>query len=178
MPGEPTVAVGRVGRAHGVRGEVSVLVLSEVEDRFADGAEVFLEDGRSLTVGSSRPHRGRLLVRFDEVRDRDEAEALRGAMLVVPESMSPTLPEGSWWDHEVIGCAVTTDARRGLGLVADVIHTPANDVWSVVDDAGTETLVPVLKDLLVDVDVAGKRIVVRSVPGLTAPETDGPAPRR
>ena len=165
---EPTVAVGRVARAHGVQGEVAVLVLSEVEDRFAVGATLWLEDGRTLTVESSRPHRGRLLVRFREVRDREQAEGLQQALLVVPESSSPSLPEGSWWDHQIEGCAVETDRGRALGTVREVIHTAANDVWSVVSEDGVETLVPVLNDVLASVDVAGKRIVVREIEGLTA----------
>lgn len=164
---EPTVAVGRVARAHGVQGEVAVLVLSEVEDRFAPGATLWLEDGRTLTVESSRPHRGGLLVRFREVRDREQAEGLQRALLVVPESSSPSLPEGSWWDHQIEGCAVETDRGRPLGTVREVIHTAANDVWSVVSEDGVETLVPVLNDVLVSVDVGAKRIVVREIAGLT-----------
>ena len=164
---EPTVAVGRVARAHGVQGEVAVLVLSEVEDRFAPGATLWLEDGRTLTVESSRPHRGRLLVRFREVRDREQAEGLQRALLVVPESSSPSLPEGSWWDHQIEGCAVVTDRDRALGTVREVIHTAANDVWSVVSEDGVETLVPVLNEVLASVDVAAKRIVVREIAGLT-----------
>jgi 16S rRNA processing protein RimM len=167
MPPEPTVAVGRIARAHGVHGEVAVLVLSEVPERFADGAVVSLEDGRALTVSSTRSHGGRLLVRFREVPDRTRADALRGAMLYVPESSSPPLPAGSWWDHQIRGCALETEGGRVLGTIGDVIHTPANDVWSAVDDAGTETLIPVLRDVLVSVDVEAKRIVVREVPGLT-----------
>jgi 16S rRNA processing protein RimM len=164
---EPTVAVGRVSRAHGVQGEVAVLVLSEVEGRFAPGATLWLEDGRTLTVESSKPHRGGLLVRFREVRDREQAEGLQRALLVVPESSSPSLPEGSWWDHQIEGCAVETDRGRPLGKVREVIHTAANDVWSVVDGGGRETLVPVLIDVLVSVDVGAKRIVVREIAGLT-----------
>lgn len=164
---EPTVAVGRVARAHGVQGEVAVLVLSEVEGRFAPGATLWLEDGRILTVESSKPHRGGLLVRFREVRDREQAEGLQRALLVVPESSSPSLPEGSWWDHQIEGCAVETDRGRPLGTVREVIHTAANDVWSVVDGGGRETLVPVLIDVLVSVDVGAKRIVVREIAGLT-----------
>jgi 16S rRNA processing protein RimM len=104
------------------------------------------------------------------VPDRTAAEALRGALLVVPESSSPELPEGSWWDHRIEGCEVETDGGRRLGTVREVIHTAANDVWSAVDEAGAETLVPVLKDVLVSVDADAKRIVVREIPGLTVPE--------
>jgi 16S rRNA processing protein RimM len=166
---ESTVAVGRITRAHGVQGELAVLVISEVPGRFADGQTVWLEDGRTLTVESSRPHKDRLLVRFREVQSREQAEALQRALLVVPESLSPELPEGSWWDHRIVGCAIETDTGRALGTVHDVIHTGANDVWSVVDDEGTETLIPVLRDVILDVDMDAKRIVVREIPGLTMP---------
>jgi 16S rRNA processing protein RimM len=170
MLDEPTVAVGRITRPHGVQGEVAVAVISEVEDRFAPGATVWLEDGRALTIDASRSHGDRLLVRFREVADRTQAEALAKALLVVPESMSPELPEGSWWDHEVIGSRVHTDTGRDLGELRDVIHTAANDVWSVVDGAGTEALIPVLRDVLAEVDVAAKHIVVHEIPGLTLPD--------
>ena len=166
---ESTVAVGRITRAHGVQGELAVLVISEVPDRFADGETVWLEDGRTLTVESSRPHKDRLLVRFREVQSREQAEALQRALLVVPESLSPQLPEGSWWDHRIVGCTIETDTGRVLGTVRDVIHTAANDVWSAVDDEGTETLIPVLRDVILDVDMDAKRIVVREIPGLTMP---------
>jgi 16S rRNA processing protein RimM len=166
---ESTVAVGRITRAHGVQGELAVLVISEVPGRFADGETVWLEDGRTLTVESSRPHKDRLLVRFREVQTREQAEALQRALLVVPESLSPELPEGSWWDHRIVGCAIETDTGRPLGTVHDVIHTAANDVWSAVDDEGTETLIPVLRDVILDVDMDAKRIVVREIPGLTMP---------
>jgi 16S rRNA processing protein RimM len=169
MSREPTVVVGRITRAHGVRGEVAVSVLSEVPGRFADGAVVYLEDGRPLTVRSSRPHGDRLLVSFAGVGDRAAAEALGGALLVVPGSMSPPLPEGSWWDHQLIGCEVLTDSGRPLGRLAEVIHTPANDVWCATV-GGRETLIPALKDSVVSVDVAARRIVVREIPGLTVPE--------
>jgi 16S rRNA processing protein RimM len=170
MEPEPTVVVGRLTRVHGVGGELAVLVLTEVPGRFDDGAVVYLEDGRALTVGSSRPHKDRLLVRFREVPDRTAAEALAGRLLVVPASMSPPLPEGSWWDHQLIGCEVRTERDLALGTVTEIVHTGANDVWVAVDGAGTETLVPALKDVLVSVDVADKRIVVREIPGLTVPE--------
>ncbi|MGH2589426.1 MAG: ribosome maturation factor RimM, partial [Actinomycetota bacterium] len=106
---EPAVAVGLITRAHGVGGEVAVQVLTEVPGRFADGSTLWLEDGRTLTVTSSRPHGDRLLVRFREVRDREQAVALQKAFLVVPESTSPALPEGSWWDHQIEGCVVETE---------------------------------------------------------------------
>ena len=167
---EPTVVVGRITRAHGVKGEVAVMVLTEVGERFEPGAVVYLEDGRRLSVAESRPHRGRMLVTFDGVRDRDAADRLVQRNLVVPESASPPLPEGSYWDHQLIGCEVVTESGRGLGELRDVIHTPANDVWSAMDANGAETLIPAIADVVAAVDVDGRRVVVREVPGLTAPD--------
>ncbi|MGZ4146119.1 MAG: ribosome maturation factor RimM [Actinomycetota bacterium] len=168
---EPTVVVGRVTRAHGVKGEVAVMVLTEVGERFEPGGVVYLEDGRRLSVAESRPHRGRMLVTFDGVRDRDAADNLVQRKLVVPESESPPLPDGSYWDHQLIGSEVVTESGRSLGELRDVIHTPANDVWSAIDQDGTETLVPAIADVVASVDVDAKRVIVREVPGLTAPET-------
>ena len=170
MGSEPTVVVGRITRPHGVTGELTVLVLTEVPGRFADGAVFTLEDGRTVTVESSRPHKDRLLVRFEGVGDRAQAEALQGAFLQVPESTSPELPEGSWWDHRLVGCRVSTETGIDLGVLRDVIHTQANDVWSAVDADGVETLIPVLRDLVIDVDVDAGMILVRDAPGLTTPE--------
>jgi 16S rRNA processing protein RimM len=150
-----------------VHGEVSVLVLSEVEERFSPGSTVLLEDGRALTVGSSRPHRSALLVRFEEIRDRTAAEPLAGAYLFVPASEVPVAPEGSFWPHELEGSEVVTAAGRSFGRIADVIASPANDIW-VVRDGERETLIPALKDVVVSVDAKARRVVVRDVPGLTA----------
>lgn len=167
---EPTVVVGRITRAHGVRGEVAVMVLTEVGERFEPGGVVYLEDGRALTVTESRPHRERMLVTFAGVRDRDAADVLVQRDLVVPASESPPLPEGSYWDHQLIGCEVITESGRSLGELRDVIHTPANDVWGAIDEDGSETLVPAIADVVASVDVGARRVIVREVPGLTAPD--------
>jgi 16S rRNA processing protein RimM len=163
------VAVGRVTRAHGVKGEVAVLPLSQVPARFEPGAEVVVDEdeARVLVVVAARPHRSRVLVSFKGVADRDRADALRGSYLFVPSHQSPALPEGEYWTHDLIGCEVVTEGGRSLGSVREVIHTRANDVWTVQKE-GEETLVPALKDVVAEVDVVGRRIVVREVPGLTA----------
>ncbi|MGH2679448.1 MAG: ribosome maturation factor RimM [Actinomycetota bacterium] len=171
---EPAVVVGIVTGVFGLRGEVSVQNRSDNPDRWAPGGSVLREDGAELTIESSRRHGRRLLVRFAGVEDRSAAERLRGSVLVVPEGWLPELAEGEWWAHQLEGCEVRTEAGRLLGIVREVIPNPANDLWVAVDDDGHETLVPALADLLVDVDVDARRILVHDVPGLTAPE-DVPA---
>ena len=167
---EPTVVVGKVTKAHGLKGEVIVLVFSDNPDRFSAGSSVFREDGREMCIRASRPNGGRLLVAFEGVGDRNAAEALRGVTLVVPRSLLPDLPAGEYWPHQLGGCEVVTESGRTLGAIVDVISNPANDLWVAVDTGGTETLVPAIHEVVVEVDVAGGRVLVRDIPGLTAPD--------
>jgi len=167
---EPTVVVGKITRAHGLRGEVAVLVLSDNPDRFAEGSAVFREDGRELRVRTARAGGGRLLVAFEGVEDRTGAEALRGTTLVVPRSMLPPLSHGEFWPHQLEGCVVVTESGRSIGTIADVVSTSTNDLWVAFDGDGVETLIPAIKEVVVDVDVEAKRVLVRDIPGLTAPE--------
>ena len=172
---EPTVVVGKVTKAHGLHGEVVVLVFSDNPERFVRGSSVFFEGGRELRVRASRPNGGRLLVAFEGVADRNAADALRGITLVVPRSSLPDLPEGEYWPHQLEGCEVVTESGRTLGAIIDVIANPANDLWVAVDAAGAEILVPAIREVVVDVDLAAARVLVRDIPGLTAPD-DSPEP--
>jgi 16S rRNA processing protein RimM len=162
------VAVGRIARAHGIHGEVSVLILSEIDARFAPGVTLLLEDGRVLTVEEARPHRQRLLVKFREVPDRTAAELLHQQYLFVDEADVPPAPEDAFWPHELEGCEVVTEEGRSLGVIREVLPGVANDIW-VTGTPVDELLIPALKDIVASVDIEAKRVVVREIPGLTAP---------
>jgi 16S rRNA processing protein RimM len=167
---EPTVTVGRITKAHGVRGEVAVENRSDNPDRWSPGSVVFDDAGRSLTVRSVRPHGSRLLVAFEEVPDRSGAEQLVGARLVIPRSWLPELGEGEWWAFEAEGLRVACDDGRDLGTVREVLAYPAHDLWRIVAEDGSEILVPAVDEFLLEVDLEEGRAVVRAVPGLTAPD--------
>lgn len=169
--GEPTVVVGLITKAHGLRGEVNVQNRSDNPGRWVPGAVVYRGD-RPLTVETVRPRTGdgeRLLVRFAGITDPQAADQLRGEVHV-PRSWLPELAADEWWPHEIEGCRVITETGRDLGRVSEVVPNPANDLWVAMDDEGNETLLPALLELLVEVDVGSKRIVVRDVPGLTVPD--------
>jgi len=170
---EPTVTVGRIAKPHGVRGELSVQNRSDNPERWVPGAVFFDARGRTYTVGHVRPHGERLLVTFEEIGDRTAAEAVAGTELLIPESWLPELPEGRWWSHQVEGLTVVTESGRPLGTIDEVLPYPAQDLWRVVADDGVETLLPAVDDLVVSVDIAGGRAVVRDLPGLTAPDDAG-----
>jgi len=134
------LVVGRVGRAHGLRGEVAVTFSSNRPERSAPGAVLFAGD-RELVVEASRPHQGRVLLRFAGVDDRSAAEALLGVELTaVPLGDEVELADDELWVHEVVGAEVHDRAGAALGRVAAVEANPAHDL--LVLDGGA--LVPMV----------------------------------
>ncbi|MGH3367480.1 MAG: ribosome maturation factor RimM [Nocardioidaceae bacterium] len=169
------VVVGRIGRAHGVRGEVSVEIRTDEPDtRFAPGATLHAEPAAAgpLTVVSTRPHGARLLVSFDQVADRSTAERLRGVLLTAPEERSdrPADPE-EFYDRQLVGLRVRRDDGTDVGEVVDVRHGPAHDLLLVRRDAGGDVFVPFVAELVPDVDLETSTVVVVARPGLLDPET-------
>lgn len=174
---QPTVVVGRIGRAHGIKGEVSVEPRTdEPERRFAVGNQLLVADGdgRFLTVSAMRWHSGRLLLRFAEIRDRNEAEAARGVVLEIPldPDDSPEDPE-EFYDHQLLGLEVRRSDGSRLGSLSMVVHGPAQDLLAV-DVDGREVLVPFVRALVPVVDVKGGFLQLAEVPGLLEPGEDAP----
>jgi 16S rRNA processing protein RimM len=160
--------VGVIERAHGLGGEVAVeLRTDEPERRFAPGQVLRDEGGtRLFTVRSVRDHSGRLLVRFAELVDRGDAEAVRGTLLVVavqPDER-PADP-GEFYDRQLIGLQATTPDGAEIGKVASVLHLPAQDLLEIDTDAGPR-LVPFVEALVPDVDLEAGRLTVTDVEGL------------
>lgn len=167
------VLVGRVGKPHGVRGEVTVDVRTdEPELRFAPGAVLRTPSG-TLTVDSTRWHQGTLLVRFAELDDRTAAEAARNTLLHVdlPADATPDDPE-EFYDHQLVGLRVEDLDGRGIGEVRDVQHGAAQDLLVVRTPDGRDALVPFVSALVPEVDLAAGRVVVADRPGLVAPFED------
>ena len=164
--------VGRVGRPHGVRGEVGVTVRTDAPDqRFTVGAQLAAGAGRVLTVSSARPHAGRLLVRFEGVDDRAAAEALCGTLLTVDvRTLAPIEDPDEFHDHELEGLLVVDTAGAELGTVREVLHTPGGDLLVIVPGSETggseDVLVPFVRAIVPEVDLAARRVVLDPPEGL------------
>jgi 16S rRNA processing protein RimM len=176
---EDYLVVGRIGRPHGLKGEVSVEPRTDEPDRrFTPGARLRTERRRpggdavsSLTVRDTRWHSGRLLVTFEEIADRTAAEDARGTLLVVSVDPSerPEDPE-EFYDHQLVGLAVETTAGEQVGELVEVVHGTAQDLLVVRAEDDREVLVPFVAALVPEVDLEGGRIVVDDRPGLFAEE--------
>jgi 16S rRNA processing protein RimM len=167
------LVVGRIGRPHGIRGEVAVQVRTDDADRrFADGATLDTDppERGPLTVVRARPHSGRLLVAFAEMTDRESAEAMRGTLLVVDSATSVTSDDpDEFWDHDLVGLAAVTQAGDVLGEVTEVMHLPGQDVLVVRRADGSEpadVMVPFVAAIVPEIDLAGGRVVVDPPHGL------------
>jgi 16S rRNA processing protein RimM len=159
-----TVAVGRVLRPHGIRGEVMVEVLSDVPARFRKGSRVQgVRAGAppvALTVAAGRLHKTGAVVRFEGYEDRDRAETLRGLDLEVPRAEVPKAPRGTYYQYELLGCLcrdVSKDRGEELGKVVEVVED-GGGVLLVVEGEGRRVPVPFVKAFLKRVDVARGRI--------------------
>jgi 16S rRNA processing protein RimM len=176
---EPTeVVVGRVGKPHGLRGDLTVEVRTdEPERRFATGAALRAQAPRgsafgmsTLTVASTRWHSSRLLVRFEEIDGRDAAEAARGVLLhaTIAADETPDDPD-EFYDHQLIGLTAYDVDGRLLGEVTGVLHGGAQDLLSIRTPDARDTLVPFVKALVPEVDLAASRVVIADRPGLVTP---------
>lgn len=166
--------VGVVGRAHGLRGEVAIEVRTdEVSRRFIAGADLRTGDGRTLTLASVRQGSGRLIVRFEQVPDRNGAEALRGTELValVPADERPS-GEEEYFDRQLVGLRVLDASGTQAGVVTQIVHGPAQDLL-IIDVGGDERLVPFVQALVPVVDLAAGHLQLAEVGGLLGDGAEG-----
>ena len=170
------VVVGRLGRPHGVRGEVTVEVRTDVPgERFVPGARFGTDPDRgTLTLASARRHNDRLLLTFTELGDRAAAEDVRDVLLVadVEESEEPD----AWPTAVLVGLRAVTVAGREAGVVVGVEHGPAQDLLVVREPSGNVARVPFVAALVPEVDVSGGRVVLDPPGGLLEVDEDGEEP--
>ncbi|MGW1837337.1 ribosome maturation factor RimM [Streptomyces sp. BBFR2] len=164
------LVVARIGRAHGIKGEVTVEVRTdEPELRLAPGAVLATDPAAAgpLTIETGRVHSGRLLLRFAKVADRTAAEALRNTLLIAevdPEEV-PEDPE-EFYDHQLIDLDVVTRDGTVVGRITEVSHLPYQDLLVVGRPGGGEVLIPFVSEIVPEIDLEEQRAVIDPPPGL------------
>jgi len=171
---ERHLVVARVGRPHGLKGEVALeLRTDEPAARLAVGASLATDPPSvgPLTIASARQAQGRWFVRFAEAEDRTAAEALRGVELLTAASASDD--EDAWYLHELTGLRVELGDGTTIGQVVGVEHLPAQDALVIRENgSATTTLIPLVSQIVPVVDVAGGRVVIDPPGGLLASDAD------
>jgi 16S rRNA processing protein RimM len=167
-PDVTAVEVGRLGSAHGLRGQLRFWPHQPGAPSLGPARRVLLErDGTWLaaTVEILAAHGRGMLLTLDGVGDRDRAATLTGMRVLVRPRDLPPLAEGEFYHHEVHGFAVATTEGRALGTIAETFSTGLNDVW-VIHDGEREYLIPIIADVVREIDRAGRRVVIEPMPGL------------
>ncbi|MDR7417263.1 MAG: ribosome maturation factor RimM [Armatimonadota bacterium] len=162
-----TLRIGTITRPHGLRGEVRVLPDTDFPDRFQALRRVLVagpEGEVPYEVESVRPHGRFFLVKLRGVEDREAAEALRGRELRIPGEEATPLPEGTYYVADILGLEVRTEDGEVLGWVREVLRTGANDVYVVAGNR--EILLPAIEEVVREVNLEARCMVVRLLPGL------------
>ena len=157
--------LGRVAGHRGAHGELTIRVASGDGARWTQLQEILL-DGRSYRVEQARAYGDRLVLKLFGVADASAAAGLKGLEAAAPAGEVPILPEGRYWVSRLLGARVADEARGDLGLVTDVVETGGADLLLVREDSGRERLVPLAREIVLEIDEAAGRISVRLPEGL------------
>jgi len=161
--GEPVfLAVGRLRRTHGVKGEIIFEVMTDFPERIRPDLVLLVgEEHRPLTLNSVRPHNQFLLVSFDGYLEIDLAAELTNQVVFITADSLPKLPEGEYYHHQLLGLKVIDEARNTIGRLEDILETGANDVYVVIRPDGTEILIPAIEGSVQSVDLDRQEMTVK-----------------
>jgi 16S rRNA processing protein RimM len=168
VPGEPAfLAVGLLRRPHGVRGELLMDVLTDFPERLTAGLTVFVgPECMPYRLRAIRRHRKNLLVTFENIATPEKAGELRNQLVQVRTADRPPLPQGEYYQHQILGLRVVTDDGTCLGQVSEIMETGANNVYIVRPPAGPDLLLPATDEVILGVDLEKGEIQVHLLPGL------------
>lgn len=164
--------VGKIVNTHGIQGEVRVISRTHFpEERYAIGSQLslFMPNEKKpipLTVASHRRHKNFDLLTFEHHFNIGDVEKYRDGILMVSEKQLGDLDEGEYYYHEIKGCIVYTDSGEELGEVTDILETGANDVWTVTPKTGKPHYIPFIDDIVKEIDIEEKRIIIEPMEGL------------
>ncbi len=162
------LAIGQIKKAHGLRGEVTIEVMTDFPERFDEMKVVYVGDkvsAKLFAVAATRWHKSQVLLQFEGVTDRTQAETFKGLYLKIPVSEAKQLAPDDYYDYQLQGLAVVTDEGELLGPVVEIIETGANDVY-VVSGEQAEILLPATQEVVLKVDLESRRMIVHVLDGL------------
>lgn len=160
--------IGKVVALFGIRGELKVLLLTDIPNRFAGLGAVYAgPDHTRRLIQSVRPYKGEMIVlKLEGIDDANTAESLRDQNLAIPVSELAQLPPDSYYQHDILGLMVITLDGQKLGSIVDIIVTGSNDVYVIKVPNGSQVLIPAIKDVIKQVDLIRRTMYIDPLPGL------------
>lgn len=166
--GEPAfVAVGKLRRPHGVRGEILMEVLTDFPERLTEGMLLYIgNEQRPLRLVKRRYHRDALLVTFEGYETPEAVGEFRNLYVFIPTTELAPLDEGDYYHHQILGLRVVDETGAELGTIVEIIETGANDVYVVRQEGGRDILLPAIDPVILDVNLNSGEMHVHLLPGL------------
>ena len=168
QPDQPVfLAIGKLRRPHGVRGEIIMDILTDFPERLSCGSLLYIgETHQEIRLNSIRPNGTTLLVSFAGYTTPETAGEFRNQIVFVPAADRPPLPDGEYYHHQLIGLRVVSDEGRDLGVLREILETGANDVFVVRPSMGSDILLPAIDPVILQVNLEQGEMLVHLLPGL------------
>jgi 16S rRNA processing protein RimM len=167
---EKLFTVGKIVNTHGIRGELKIVPETDFPERFAEGSELVIVDAQQkqtpVKVQASRLHKNMYILKFEKYDNINDVEKYKGSLLKIEGKYQEPLDEGEYYYHEIMGCKVITDEGQELGLITEILTPGANDVWVVSRPQKKQLLLPVIDDVILEVNVADKIVRIHLMEGL------------
>ena len=163
--------IGKIVNTHGIKGEVRVQsITDQPEERYRPGSELIIncgsEEYKKVTVNSHRKHKSFDLLTFEDFNSINEVEKFKSKMLQIKRENLPELPEGSFYESDLIDLRVLNEEEKEIGRLKEILFLPANDVWVVSRLGKKDLLLPVIESVILKVDLEAEEIIVNVMGGL------------
>lgn len=155
------LVVGRIRRAHGLKGEMIMDVLTDFPERITPGKLIYVADAHEpQQISSVRSHDNLLLISFKGIDNKDDLARYRNSIVYVKTEGLPDLPENEFYHHDLIGMTVIDEQQKVLGKLVEIMETGANDVYVIVNNENNEILIPAVDEFILSIDLAGRLMTV------------------
>ena len=161
--------VGKIVNTHGLRGEVKVVPWTDYPEVFEDIETVYIKkksDYERLDIAGIKYQKNNLIIRFAQLKDINEAEKYKNRVLYAESASLGELPEGVYYIADLIGLDVVKEDGEKVGVISDVFNTGSNDIYEVKREGQKNLLLPVIDDVVLNIDVENKKVTVRMMEGL------------
>ena len=161
--------VGKIVNTHGLRGEVKVVPWTDYPEVFEDIETVYIKkktEYEKLDIAGLKYQKNNLIVRFSQLKDINEAEKYKNQVLYAERDALGELPEGVYYIADLIGLEVVKEDGEKVGVINDVFNTGSNDIYDVKREGKKNMLIPVIDDVVIDIDIEGGKVTVRMMEGL------------
>lgn len=161
------LAIGEIVAAHGLRGQVRVSLLTDFPERLGRLREVWVSPPnqkrrrRRIRSVAGHPTKPLVILGLEGIDGREQARGLVGALLEVEDDEAVELPEGAYFEHDIVGLRVVTTEGQELGEITEIIRTGANDVYVTA-----KCLIPAISDVVLEIDLEAGRVLINAIPGL------------